>query len=227
MSTQTTNLKLIKPELTDPADITKLNQNWDKIDEELGGIDQTINESIANIKPETIGAAPSGHGYGEQMVEITTAVDETYAEYCAKIDAVLATMSDRTTKQINATPPYSEDSAFGACATTLYKGNNAYASLVTVAHSNRYAYGWRMQKRGGVWEPFEWIDPPMVAGVSYRTTERYKGNAVYKKLGTDNILYWSTDNANWNAYLPYTYGTSDMTAGSSALATGKMYLVYE
>ena len=38
MSTQTTNLKLIKPELTDPADITVLNTNWDKIDEVFGGM---------------------------------------------------------------------------------------------------------------------------------------------------------------------------------------------
>lgn len=35
MSTTTTNFGLIKPELTDSADITQYNQNWDKIDEEL------------------------------------------------------------------------------------------------------------------------------------------------------------------------------------------------
>ena len=31
MSTTTTNLGLIKPELADPADITAFNANWDKI----------------------------------------------------------------------------------------------------------------------------------------------------------------------------------------------------
>ena len=36
MSTTTTKFGLVKPELTDPADITKLNPNWDTIDEELG-----------------------------------------------------------------------------------------------------------------------------------------------------------------------------------------------
>lgn len=35
MSTTTANLGLIKPELTDPADITQLNQNWDIIDAEM------------------------------------------------------------------------------------------------------------------------------------------------------------------------------------------------
>lgn len=34
----TTKHGLIKPELTDPADITQLNQNWDKIDDELNNI---------------------------------------------------------------------------------------------------------------------------------------------------------------------------------------------
>ena len=35
MSTNTANIGLVKPELTDPADITALNSNWDKIDNEL------------------------------------------------------------------------------------------------------------------------------------------------------------------------------------------------
>ena len=35
MSTTTTNLGLFKPELTDPADITQMNQNWDKIDKAI------------------------------------------------------------------------------------------------------------------------------------------------------------------------------------------------
>lgn len=38
MSTTTTNLNLIKPDLTDPADITLLNENWDKVDAILGGL---------------------------------------------------------------------------------------------------------------------------------------------------------------------------------------------
>ena len=230
MSTTTTNLGLIKLELTDPADITAMNENWDKIDEELSDVSQTVETAISNITPENIGAAPSGYGYGEQMVEITSPAGETYEEYCAKIDALLADMQNRQTMQINATPPYSEDSSFGACAVTLYKGTDAYASLVTIGHSNKYAYGWRMQKRGGVWEAFEWIDPPMNVDVVYRTIERYNGNAVYKKLSSDGVLYWSTDKETWNTYITQagiTYGTTDLTAGTSALGTGKLYFIYE
>ena len=35
MSTRTPNLNLVKPALTDAADITAMNENWDKIDEKL------------------------------------------------------------------------------------------------------------------------------------------------------------------------------------------------
>jgi hypothetical protein len=38
MSTRTPKLGLVKPELSDPADITMMNANWDKIDELLGTV---------------------------------------------------------------------------------------------------------------------------------------------------------------------------------------------
>lgn len=38
MSTTTTNYGFIKPELTDAADITAMNENWDKLDSELSDI---------------------------------------------------------------------------------------------------------------------------------------------------------------------------------------------
>lgn len=37
MSTNTSKFSFIKPELTDPADITAMNGNWDKVEEELIG----------------------------------------------------------------------------------------------------------------------------------------------------------------------------------------------
>lgn len=34
----------------------------------------------------------------------------------------------------------------------------------------------------GTWQPWEWVNPPMVLGVEYRTTERRNGKAVYTML---------------------------------------------
>lgn len=33
-----------------------------------------------------------------------------------------------------------------------------------------------------VWNPWEWVNPPMILGTEYRTTERYLGKPVYTKL---------------------------------------------
>ena len=33
----------------------------------------------------------------------------------------------------------------------------------------------------GVWQPWEWVNPPMALGVEYRTTKRYNGKVIYAK----------------------------------------------
>lgn len=38
------------------------------------------------------------------------------------------------------------------------------------------------KKLSGVWQPWEWVNPPMQLGVEYRTTERYLGKPVYCEL---------------------------------------------
>lgn len=49
MSKTTANLNLTKLELTDVADITLLNENWDKLDTKMVELEQTIDEKIGNI----------------------------------------------------------------------------------------------------------------------------------------------------------------------------------
>ena len=46
MSTKTTNFEFVKPDMTDPADISALNENWDKVDEKLG---QTYVQSYTRL----------------------------------------------------------------------------------------------------------------------------------------------------------------------------------
>lgn len=58
MSTTTTNYGLVKPELTDAADITAMNANWDLIDEELSNIGTIVEEELGSLTPEKIGAVP-------------------------------------------------------------------------------------------------------------------------------------------------------------------------
>lgn len=66
MSTTTTNFGLIKPELTDVADITAMNENWDKID---------------NLTPEDIGAVQSDTF---ETISPNTTILNTIKELCNK-----------------------------------------------------------------------------------------------------------------------------------------------
>lgn len=56
--------------------------------------------------------------------------------------------------------------------------NGTYSTDFSSAERRRYA---------GTWGEWEWVNPPMVVGVEYRTTERHQGNVVYvqtKSYGT-------------------------------------------
>lgn len=49
----------------------------------------------------------------------------------------------------------------------------------------------------GVWGEFEWVNPPMVPGAEYRTTERWMGKAVYAKLINFSPLPNNTESSVW------------------------------
>lgn len=132
--------------------------------------------------------APAGYGFGDAVQSIeTTSAEESYETYCAKVDAVLGGMSDRTAKLVLAYPP----AVYGSAKTTvslLYKGDANYAVLSNIGSSDAGLCGWRMIKlryptssSPSVWIPFEWEHPPMKIGVEYRTLERYNGKLVYAK----------------------------------------------
>ena len=57
MSTTTTNYGLVKPALTDAADITAMNQNWDAIDtklKELETADSNATTNLNNLKNQKV-----------------------------------------------------------------------------------------------------------------------------------------------------------------------------
>lgn len=140
---------------------------------------------------ETVAAAlsnkaPAGFGFGDAIQEIaTTSAEESYETYCAKVDAVLDAMPDKTAKLVLAYPP----AVYGKAGTTislLYKGDANYAVLSNIGSADVGLCGWRMFKlrypsssSPAVWMPFEWENPPMKIGVEYRTTERYDGKPVF------------------------------------------------
>lgn len=144
-------------------------------------------------KAETVAAAlsnkaPAGFGFGDAVQSIeTTSAEESYETYCAKVDAVLDGMPDKTAKLVLAYPP----AVYGKAGTTislLYKGDANYAVLSNIGSADMALCGWRMirlkksSSEPSAWQPFEWEHPPMQLGVEYRTTDRYNGKLVYAKL---------------------------------------------
>ena len=149
---------------------------------------------------ETVAAAlsnkaPAGYGFGDAIQEIaTTSAEESYETYCAKVDAVLDAMPDKTAKLVRAYPP----AVYGNAGTTislLYKSDANYAVLSNIGSADAGLCGWRMFKQRypsssspAVWMPFEWEHPPMRTGIEYRTTERHNNKPVYKKAVNTGAL---------------------------------------
>ena len=59
---------------------------------------------------------------------------------------------------------------------------NAGTQVTLEVWSRNGANKCKRVKIEGVWGEWEWVNPPMVVGVEYRTTERYNGKAVYTKV---------------------------------------------
>ena len=67
MSTRTEKLGLIKPELSDPANITAMNENWDKLDQHT----HNVADLIGVQSKITFGTAePSGGVDGDVYIQI-------------------------------------------------------------------------------------------------------------------------------------------------------------
>lgn len=58
-------------------------------------------------------------------------------------------------------------------------------------------------KLGGTWQPWEYLNPAMVEGNTYRTTERYNGKAVYKKKNANGIIAYQLEgDSDWKDGIP-------------------------
>ena len=127
-----------------------------------------------------VGAAPSGYGYGGQSVALKNnsliADEDDLDNELAKI---YDTMNAGETKMITffGYPSNSDWRFFGI----LTKSSANNGSLVAQSAYNRGTEIIKT-KYNGTWQPCEWVNPPMVAGVEYRTTERWQGKSVYTTL---------------------------------------------
>lgn len=125
--------------------------------------------------------APSGYGYGGAMDYI---VDEN-GTFETKLDEILAGMESHSVKQFSFydTKGLHSTKFYGR----LWKYTPNYATLEAVNYNGNKAV---KCKRSGIWNPWEWDNPPMTPGIEYRTTERFDGSPVYCGL----VSYTNAEN---------------------------------
>ncbi len=59
-----------------------------------------------------------------------------------------------------------------------------YRKYIAIRHSD---------DGGNAWAEWECLNPPLLEGVEYRTTDRYNGAAIYKKIDSSGDILWRID----------------------------------
>lgn len=138
-------------------------------------------ENLENITPEAIGArpdnwmptaeevgaAPGGFGLGKAQSQPTYDLNQCLAcgWYCT---------NEQT---LNLPHYYFRYSSVQVSARISYQ---IVQRLVSVGHPQKCEMLRYTEDAGATWVE-EWVNPPMITGVEYRTTERYNGATVYAK----------------------------------------------
>ena len=168
---QTKNLKLMQFEGTDKFDYKVMNENWQRIDDALQGAE------IYNVSSDE---------------ELDTILKTVYQN-----------MSNNTIKDIVVIDNGNVYISSGGTHSfiTLYKTNNNYGSISAIKSYSSSPNEWKRSIYNGVFGDWCWVNPPMGLGVEYRTTEKYAGLPVYKKVisignlpsNTSDTLYCETE----------------------------------
>lgn len=277
MSTTTKNLGLVKPELTDAADITATNENWDVVDEKLHNISSTRNlktyttleqlgltngsetiESMINAMPNfsvlqcatssqnNMSIYPSefggtliieksfgnrakltyfaqtkewvGHYFNNTWYGWNLSFDEINPPTANQVGALPVNGTATNSNKVNGDILTGQTSILDY-ALTLGVGtyefslNGAAYTGGDLPHSN-YSYG-----RATIHKRADNAITVFLWGFNISNAKV----PAFNQYGNNVWSGWQFINTNPE----YSYGTNDLTAGTSALATGKLYFVYE
>lgn len=153
----TTNYKLKKPGASDYYSIDDFNDNADAVDAALIAIDTAL-----------AGKAPAGYGLGSKIGMLITDGNDALSGgwyYWGNVKTNLPF----TYGHMRVDP--------------RLVGSGGLQSLMQTAYSESHLGCVAQRKLAdsnfGEWE---WVNPPMVIGVEYRTTERYLGKPVYAQV---------------------------------------------
>lgn len=154
---------------------------------------EDVGAAPADINYADVGAAPAGYGLGD-ISKVLTGEDN------------LNNMSINGWYSWGDTSPMNAPvwNAFGGTGYAYMRIDNSYdGSCVQTVYDRMDGLSNIVQMRTcmeGVWSEWEWINPPMEAGIEYRTTDRIGGKAVYKK-NVDGVIHYRLDGeTTWQPY---------------------------
>lgn len=126
--------------------------------------------------------------------------------------SVFDSMSEKTKKVVYISHNIDETHTIGVSGGnwffTLHKFVSAYGIIEGVKYdSNPSNPPMNIMKNkaansegDGIWGDWMWVNPPMINGIEYRTTERINGTTVYKKRENDIIYYRVRGDSTWRPY---------------------------
>lgn len=165
---------------------------------------QTLTDAQKTQARGNIAAAPSGYGFGGEYISrcAATSSDETYESFCTRLDEIMAGMPSNSVRIMGVYPPQIYGLASNTCS-LVYQNADGYCGVYNLGMPDTTCSQWRMIKNNSVWQPFEWVNPPMRLGVEYRTTERYQRKPVYVKV----VDFGALPNATTKTVTDNTVGT--------------------
>ena len=256
MSTTTKNYGLVKPELTDAADITATNENWNKVDEKLKSLEDDVNNALPSSGGTMTGTLTmkkvEGMGQGEWYKNHSSSIDSGTVvadkDNTGKVAQIVVRAKDQ-----KVVTKFSDDSLvdkelFGEHNVSFArKSIGIYYSLneigVTIGEEtiqdiarNLPNYSRLVCTTGSTNNPS--IYPNSNYGLLI--VEKTGNTRVVFSYITTTGLKWSglyvinsSIDDTWTGWImdynekSITYGTTDLEAGVTVLSNGKIHFVYE
>lgn len=134
-----------------------------------------VPDSSGNVTPTAadVGAAPDGFGLGGEAALLTSADDMNRIWKCGWYKFTSENMPQNAVAPSWLNIMRVDAASSGAFVQTVFGiSDNANYQITPIVRRMIYA---------DKITPWEYVNPPMMLGVEYRTTERYQGKPVYKK----------------------------------------------
>lgn len=165
-----------------------------------------------SVTAEQVGAAPAGYGLGAHAIFVNNLDD-------AKINGWYQFSGSVTIDSATLWHPR----IFVIAGDELNLTQELYPISAYGVSTNSKL---RRRCHDGAWQPWEWENPPMVADVEYRTTERIDSKAVFKKKNNSGqILYRLDGETEWKTQAPLMGAAPAYAKVDATLTTAGWYKV--